>query len=258
MAKVPNASVTVSSKNVALRALVNDVPIHVDTKAEGTRTNALVNHWTKPGKNTVELRLSWPNEKPFVAGQAEALLEARIGEAGEAINEKDPEVELKWPKDDEPEQYPQRIRDEFEHDELPETRLWHETVRLHSISDRERDEIIAEVEHLYQLYVTKNVDAIQKKIEIKTLEIAAAYGDDPDDRLKKSRSFTEKLVGTPGWGLEEFKPDEIEMEIVGRGHLLWVYRSGFRAPFKSVPAGGFIWHSELYFAKLQSNWTIIR
>jgi|GEM_PF-3599936 len=109
---------------------LNTVPIMQDKSGKGSARCRIVNEWIHPGKNTLDLFLSWPSGKPFEKGTASVSATLFIADPqspspmpGTVV------VSAVYPLPAvagivPPEAYPMRLTIPFSVENIPQTQLW--------------------------------------------------------------------------------------------------------------------------------------
>ncbi len=210
----------ISGTNLAYTVCINDIVIFSDRWQISRSDGCPINQWLVPGVNKLQVNLG------VGLGKSEP-------DAQPACSIRIKEVDLENPD------APQSVVAEFVSVftdtgiGLPFNKVVEfvapdiEPSRWESgeVFDSENPNLTGLNEFLFRVQtqlVNKNLDAILETMQIKSKEMAFAYGVPMEERLQDQREFFLEMFAIPEWEMEPFDPMMVFTQVEGDGRLLKV------------------------------------
>lgn len=235
---------------------VNGVPVAFDQRAKETVFQGIVNQWFRPGSNSIRMDIDWPGDISYVQGKAKAQAEVR------AIlpKKQSPQTTmmLRWPSRQEQEAYPATVQANLDLPDFPPTVLWTQSEPRRDLGRAEAVKIIELAMRLYDAYQGRRIDDLIAMVKPKLTDLATAYGTDPAEDIAHTRRLLASFTDTPEWGLAPLSKDDISLEPVADGRMVWVNRGSRQPLLQTAPTCPRKWMLPVFVCLHEGQWKIIR
>jgi hypothetical protein len=254
--KVGSVMLRAESRACLFWLRINGVPVAFDQKAKESVLHGVANQWLRPGHNTIRVDIDWPAGVSYVQGVANAIVELRAHLPKKQLPHAT--VTLRWPTRDEPETYPATLEATVDLPDFPPTLLWTRVEQRRDLGRAEAVRIAELVMGLQDAYQARRIDNLIAMVEPKITDLAAAYGTVPAEDLATSRKFIANLTDTPDWGLMPLSKDDISLEPVAEGRMVWVCRGNREPLLQTAPTCSRKWMLPVFVCLHEGQWKVIR
>lgn len=235
---------------------VNGVPVAFDERAKETVFQGVVNQWFRRGPNTIRMDIDWPEDVSYVQGVAKAQVEVRVHLPNKELPQAT--MVLRWPVRQEPEAYPATVEARLDLPDFPPTALWTQAEPRRDLRRADAVEISELALRLHDAYQGRRIDDVIAMAKLKLGDLAAAYGTDADEDIAESRRFIAKFTDTPEWGLRPLSKDDISLEPVADGRMVWVCRGNRKPLLQTAPTCPRKWMLPVFVCLHEGQWKVIR
>lgn len=253
--------VDVSARVLGFSIMVNGAELAaIDGGQESYYSRFEINDWMVSGNNKIDITILWPDSVKFTPAISSASF--RLLSNDKLIKE------FKWPVPGTPDQintYPFTFSEIFKADGFPKVSLERAERVISSAGALPREDqaaIAAIAQQIRTAFTEKNIDAIDFLMEAKYTDLAIARFTTVDAIKEEEHKKYRELMGSPGYTVyfngrnSFFSAADDKAVRLGQGRigfpepaLIINYREGGRAAR---------WTMELYFAKIDGYWVIIR
>jgi len=249
------------SQILGFNVLVNGAEILVNEGGKPSEFRIDINDWMISGNNEISITMFWPEGVVFTPGVSSASFKLF---SNDTLMK-----EYKWPVSGVPDatsSYPRTINETFKIDNFPKV-LLEKAERVISstgvLPRNDQQSIAALVGQLRKAFTEKNIADIDELFKVKYADLAIARFTTPAAIKEEADKQYMELMGKEAYAVRPFSgrygyystaDDRVVRVIQGRigfpePALVFTWREG---------KNSHRWDLELYFAKIDGNWVIIR
>lgn len=213
--------------------------------------------WLMPGRNRLELAVLLDAKGAKVAA-TQPLVQVRLHGLAEPGIPDESNTMLSVALAPEVRKAGQRIREayEFALDQAPPAELWSRAAKLEAVEPADRQVLIGLANQLVAAFKAKDAEVVTRLLRFVREDSARAMGEpaklDPADIAEQV-----KLWAPVAKRLPILKPAMREVQLVGDGRVVRLAQRGGQPCFVTPHGGGKL-SLELYFAKLDGAWALVR
>jgi len=253
--------VEASSQTVGFNILINGAELLVSETPKPSGVNTAINDWMVSGNNEISITIFWPDGVKFAPGTASASFKLFSNDA--LVKE------FLWPVAGVPDQnnsYPYTITETFKADGFPKVSLEkaERVISSAGVLPRDDQEVIAALAgDLRKAFTEKNIAGIGALFQTKYADLAVARFTTPAAVKAEADEQYAELMGKEGYAVtpatRRYSYSSTADDRVVRVNQ---GRVGFPEPALVITwkegRATRRWDMELYFAKIDGNWVIIR
>lgn len=249
----------VDSQHVGLLCGVNDAPIVRDASAQGIRTTYPINEWIHPRTNRLTAFLFWPEDQPFVPGNARVKASVFVGDPQvQWVRPKTVLGEFEWPRPDVQEGYPYQFELPLQIPAMPPATLWDRAEPIATVSTKDREAIVKLVEDFRAALLGNDPDIAFRFVEERFADEARAYGKDPAGVRKSLVGVYASGMRKTGRTSQPLPVSDAVFDLVANSQLVHVTRRGVEYPIQMDTDSGDRYTIPMYFARVNGKWEIAR
>jgi hypothetical protein len=250
-------AVDFKSLQLAYAIKINDILIETNQNHNLPRGTIKANQWMYNGKNTFEINLSvnpkWENdldENYFILKIIE-----HVGTDG---NYSPYEIVFKEWKYQQNTKFPVVISGDFSIDIPFGNWTWRNADILNE-DTMNIDSLRAYMSSLRHFLNTKNFNALEPLLQIKSTELAQAYYLNVDERFSDQKEFfTQELFGNPIWEMQEIDFDTLLFRRHAENRLVEVLNIEGKSPIRSISLDGYTFSLPLFLCHKNDQWILCR
>lgn len=251
----------INAQGIDFSLLINGHPLLVEEGGKKTSSSVVINDWMISGANEVSINIDWPIAAKFSPGAASAAFALYMNET--VLKE------FRWPAQGVPDveaSYPHTITDTFKADGFPRTQIERaERVRysMGIFPQNDQTEIASVIGELRLAFTEKNMPKIGDLFKAKYADLAAARFSSPSDIKGEMDAYFLELMEKEAYAVRPMSgrysfsttmDDKLVRVVMGRpatpeAALGITYREGRNSRRYDL---------DLYFAKIDGKWVIIR
>jgi hypothetical protein len=255
----PRYRMEIVSSSAAFNIMVNDVEILLNNGDAEFASQLELHDWMIPGDNKIDITIFWPEDVKFTAGISSASF--KLFSNNNLLNE------FTWPgaSPDSVRSYPHTFTAVIEAGNFPKVLLDRAERVISSAGVLPREdqaEIAGIAQELRTAIKEKDMDTIDRLFATKYADLAAARSASVSSIRNEARDQFTGLVEKPGYTVTFNGRNSYFSAAEDRAVRLGQGRIGFPEPAIVITwkEGGktMRWTMELYFAKIDGKWVIIR
>ncbi len=269
-------------RGVTVDVRLNDVPAFVHHTGEEMTSsgeyNSLIVNGANGLKTTIDL-LPGADEAPPDAKVEVALA---VAKKGQTIDDGKKLLSFEWspPKKEEKEEKDEdKDEEEKKEEEQEEPAVtypvidlqatgiqwphgpwaWQACTPLTSLGDARRQGVRTEVEALHAALQQRKTDTVIGMMDLRTREVATAHYVGPATLTAGLRNALQEAFADPQWGMQALEADDLQMDLVGSGRVVWVRSKDLGYPIRSaeLSTGGSNCQ-RILMSDIKGKWTIVR
>jgi len=253
--------VEASSQTVGFNVLINGTELLVSETPRPSGVSTAINDWMISGNNEISITIFWPDGVTFTPGTSAASFKLFSNDT--LLKE------FLWPATGVPDQknsYPFSITETFKADGFPKVSLERAERVISSagvlpLSDQEV--IAARASELRKAFTEKNIAAIDELLKTKYADLAVARFTTPAAVKEEANEQYAELMGKDNYTVSPpTRRNSYSSTADDRVVRVTQGRIGFPEPALVITwkegRATRRWDMELYFAKIDGNWVIIR
>ena len=249
--------VETANSKTAVAVYVNDVLVHTDRLARNSQKRTSINQWIHGGTNRLKVNITVPPLLDEVPDDLNASF--RVVEyirTGEDLQQKECTA-VSWKYDAE-KTMPVIETAPFERGIDVDSWYWYDADQFN-----EATLPLGEIKHVVNEFYTvldgKDMDALENLLEIKSREMAIAFGIPLEERFSDQRKFFENLFSKSDWGMQPPDLDGFFIYYHAEGRLIEVIDRAASPILHSKPLGGDSkFMLSLYLAHKNGKWVLCR
>ncbi len=268
----------IEKSSVLLELTINGAPLVLPAEKGDIDNAEALNPWIKPGKNVLNIYLTWPDEVPYQPDLAHCKLHLEALEEGQGMgNSGSPLVDFVWPippkssdiptdpaepehpvpPPEQTEYYPYEIAIEFSVNqaEAPPSRLWQEAM---PIPWKDKEEITHRLTILHKALDQKDIKTTTRLLDFKAVDAGSTQYMSPDEARQSQKEFFEFLFEIEDWGMEALEPGNLDFHLLADDRILLVSGSGMTPALRSKDSTKPQLLLPVYFALIENVWLIVR
>lgn len=213
--------------------------------------------WLMPGRNRLDLLVTL-DAKVAKSAASEPLVQVRLHGLAEPGIPEESNAMVTVALAPEVRKVGQQLRTayEFALDQAPPAELWSRAAKLEAVEPADRQVLIGLANQLVAAFRAKDAEAVTRLLRFVREDTARALGEpakvDPDDIAEQV-----KLWAPVAKRLPPLKPSTREVQLVGDGRVVRLAQRGGQPCFVTRHGGGTL-SLDLYFAKLDGAWALVR
>ena len=255
--RIPFYYIETANSNAAIAVYVNDVLVHTDRLARNSEKRTSINQWVHGGTNNLKVNITVPPMLDEVPDD----FEVRLGvveyiRSGEDLQRKEC-AQLSW-------EYtgagtmPVIETAPFECGMPVDSWFWYDADAFNE-ETLPYEEVRGVIGEFYSVLDRKDMDALEKLLEVKAREMADAFGIPLDERLHDQRNFFESLFSKAGWGMQPPSLDDFFVYYHAGGRLVEIIDRKASPILHSKPLDGDSkFMLSMYLARKNGRWVLCR
>jgi len=240
--------------------MINDFEVLLVNNGANLNTQVLINDWMVSGNNDISITVLWPDGIEFNPGMGSATF--RLFSNTSLVRE------FRWPVSNVPDimtSYPHTFSDTFRSSGFPRVMLERaeRVISTAGVLPRDDQEAIMDIAtQLRRAFIERNIERINELFSTKYADLAIArFTTVAEIRAEETAKFRE-LMAKEGFTVVFDGRNRFHSVAEDRAVRLGQGRIGFHEPalifsFRENRRTE-RWNMELYFAKIDGNWVIIR
>lgn len=252
-------AITVMSFGLDVEVRLNDVTTYKNRSGQSINDENFVDEYVASGKNELKLILRPPGGANEPDPSAEGIAELIAVERGDRIDQGEVLAQAVWPDEDTspaPRSYPQ-IAVAEETLTTEDYRSWRNAPPV-TLDDLTRRDILKLLRQLTEAMTNRQLEDTVNLLKEKVIERAQAYRFRPPEKLGDLRRNYAELMQRPNWGIEPWKDEDAQMEVMGNGKLVKIVDPNGQPLIRSTDLGGMCLAVPIFVTFLNGKWTIIR
>lgn len=247
----------VERRVVNARVEFNGVPLVLWDGPGPQQVIEALNGWMMGTAHELRVRLEWPRNKRFAAGQAKFLVRVAGLERDKPPSAKGALCEFDWPAQGQEEQYPFETVLRFDTARPPASELW-PRLRPMEFDDRGREGVLSVVREIHEAMGARDRARCASLLELKTLDIRHAFEIPPEEGRRDLAELLDELFGAPDWAVAPLEPEKVELHVVAGNRLVWATLPGGVSPVRAADASSAGFSLPLYLGMLDGKWRVVR
>ena len=245
------------TQDVGCIAGINDAPICEDMRGLGLSSTRSVAEWVMPGENFFTVYLFWPPDRAFESGKAATTATLFIGQTSESETTRHPVAAMMYPIPGIPEAYPYRVRQKFQANPVPPTRLWGDAQPVERLSEGDQRDMVDLAERFRQTFVARNVQAMYDLTSYKFEDRARAEGFSPTEQRQAAMELYAEMVASNENVVAPLYPELIVFDSIANGAVYRLTQGSGQKLIRMEDAKTRR-RIDIYMAKISGKWTIVR
>jgi len=251
--------VDIAAQNLGFNIMVNGAELLVSHRGNEFKTRIPINDWMISGNNNIDIIVFWPDGIKFAPGISSATFKLFLNDS--ILKE------FRWPLagPDTQNSYPYTYSETFRTYYFPKVQLEKAERVITSagtLPRSDQEEIAAIAEQLRKAFREKDINSINDLLKVKYAELAASrFTTSTAVRSEEVAKYRE-LMGKEGFAVSFNGRNSFFSAADDRAVRLGQGRIGFPEPALVIiyREGGVSrrWEMDLYFAKIDGKWVIIR
>jgi len=251
--------VDVSSQIVGFNIMVNGVELFAADGGGNLTSQTIINDWMVSGNNKIDITIFWPDGVNYAPGISSATFK---------LFSNDTLVkEFRWPAANQDTQraYPHTFTETFKAESFPNVLLERAERVISSVGvlpRKDQEEIAALAAQLRRAFTEKNIEKVNELLTAKYDDLAAARFTTTAAVKEEVAVKYRELMGKEGYTVYFNGRNSYFSAVDDRAVRLGQGRIGFPEPALIITwredRKTVRWDMELYFAKIDGEWIIIR